>query len=194
MNEPKRREAKESTKEREENKNLLLLPRAAADRKFAYSGAWQRGITKCDINEAADKIGMPPEEVEEWVKYMTQVGWQFSTGKPINGRNFRRSLRMWHRMEPIVRASYERIAKRRSSRSAEKAVIEEQMREKQAKQAEASRAEAAKKRENWELCEERCALYHPVYGCCGQIPCPPALAARPHPPEECPKFVRKEGQ
>ena len=159
----------------------------------AGSEAWKRGITKLMLVEAADKIGMDDDEVCEWLKYMDEVGWTLNDGVPVTARNFRRPLRMWHRVKGEVDAKHTRGGTSRM----------EQLREdglKRQRQAAQSRRESEScKPEAWVLCRERCAMYNrlekcPVAFCRAGYVTPPQLRDRPCPPEECPRFAALDGE
>lgn len=182
-----KREEKRTRKE-EIRENPQPQPRARelpVDGVEIHRGAYDRGITRYDIEVAAERIEMPAVEVNAWQDYMDEVGWTFADGLPVNGRNYRRSLRMWHRMEG-------EIAARRRPRGR---LADEVDTLKRRKEAERKRLEeAAANPGAWELCEERCANYVAGFGCKCKVRIPPALQPRPIPPEECPLFKAKESE
>ena len=148
----------------------------------ALMEAWDRGIIRQDLMQAAVKIGMTDAELEAWLKYMSEVGWRFTTGGFVNGRNFRRSLRMWHKMEAIIN---ERGSSRREAKAEQK--------RREAEEAEKQRLKsAAMDPGSWELCKERCAFAKEPMGCACKMKIPPSAFARPIPPQECPNFRAKE--
>ena len=52
-----------------------------------------------DVVAASMRIkGMTKGEVKAWIEYMDEVDYCFTTGRQINRRNFRRSMRMFHEM------------------------------------------------------------------------------------------------
>ena len=67
------------------------------------SKCWNLGITPLMLVEAADKIGMDDDEVNDWLKYMDEVGWTFYNGNAVTARSFARccwavrSRRSWSR-------------------------------------------------------------------------------------------------
>ena len=156
------------------------------------SKCWNLGITPLMLVEAADKIGMNDDEVNDWLKYMDEVGWTFNNGNAVTARNFRRPLRMWHKMKCRVEAS----------QSCGMGRID-QLREdglKRQRQAAQSRRESEScKPESWELCRERCAMYNGGDDarcgfCRAGFRTPPQLRDRPCPPEECPRFAAFDGE
>ena len=134
-----------------------------------------------DFEESASKLGMGAAEAKAWIGYMEQVGWAFTNGRPVNGRNFRRPLRMWHLTER------EMAAERGSSAD------DEERRAKEAAAERKRRAEVAADPAAWELCRERCANAKERGGCACGVACPPAHLPRPVPPQECPRFAAKGG-
>ena len=148
----------------------------------ALMEAWDRGIIRQDLMQAAVKIGMTDAELEAWLKYMSEVDWTFTDGGKVNCRNFRRSLRMWHKTEA-------RISERGSSKREAKA----EQKRREAEEAEKQRLKsAAMDPGSWELCKERCAFAKEPMGCAFGMKIPPSAFARPIPPQECPKFKPKE--
>ena len=145
--------------------------------------AYNRGITRKDLKATANLVGMSAQEVNEWQKYMVACGWRFTTGVKVNCINFRRSLRMWHRMEDIIRAE-------RMGRTA--VDIRNEAVERQEKSKLKGLAQLAKVNPSlWALCRERCANSD-TCGCKCGIKVPPDLQLpRPHRPEECPHFMER---
>ena len=156
--------------------NSVDNPRLSA----AWQHAWQRGILEADLAKCAALVGMSAAEVNDWLLYMESVDWKFSTGGKVTWRNFRRSLRMWHKIQ-------ERIDEKKSRREENRRVHREQRRD----EAEQKRlAKLAAKPESWALCIERCAFARECGGCTRGVKVPPAHQPRPIPPEECEGFVR----
>ena len=145
--------------------------------------AWERGITRNDLEDAAENIGMSAAEVNEWLEYMETIGWRMSNGYPVNGCNFRRPLRMWHKIEERIKARRERRGGS-AEREAEKrrAAEVERMRK---------MYEDSKKPASWTLCNERCAFAE-VCGCAKKHLIPPQLRSYPIPPQDCDGFEPKE--
>ena len=145
--------------------------------------AWERGITRNDLEDAAENIGMSAAEVTEWLEYMETIGWRMSNGHPVNGCNFRRPLRMWHKIEERIKARRERRGGS-AEREAEKrkAAEVERMRK---------MYEDSKKPASWTLCNERCAFAE-VCGCAKKHLIPPQLRSYPIPPQDCDGFEPKE--
>lgn len=142
------------------------------------------------LREAARRIGMTDAEVRGWVGYMEEVGWAFANGKPVDECNFRRSLRMWHVVEQS-KAYAAPPGGRASSRAEEVRRLAEAGEARRVAQEEASRRALAREASAWVLCAERCAHCAGVL-CARGMAIPPQLRARPVPPEECPRFTRKE--
>ena len=148
----------------------------------ALMEAWERGIIRQDLMQAAVKIGMTDAELEAWLKYMSEVDWTFTDGGKVNCRNFRRSLRMWHKTEARIS---ERVGSRREAKAEQK--------RREAEEAEKQRLKSAAMDPGaWELCKERCAFAKEPMGCAFGMKIPPSAFARPIPPQECPKFKPKE--
>ena len=148
----------------------------------ALMEAWDRGILRTDLRNAAASIGMTADEANAWLKYMHEVDWTFTDGGKVNCRNFRRSLRMWHKTEARIseRGDFKREAKAEQKR-------------REAEEAEKQRLKsAAMDPGSWELCKERCAFAKEPMGCAYGMKIPPSAFARPIPPQECPKFKPKE--
>ena len=151
------------------------------------SKCWNLGITPLMLVEAADKIGMDDDEVNDWLKYMDEVGWTFNNGNAVTARNFRRPLRMWHKMQCRVEASQSRGMGRIDQ-------LREDGLKRQRQAAQSRRVSESCKPEAWELCRERCAMYNGGDDarcgfCRAGFRTPPQLRERPCPPEECPRFV-----
>ena len=143
--------------------------------------AWERGITRNDLHAAAEKIGMSAAEVGDWLEYMDDNGWTLRDGVRVNGCNFRRPLRMWHKVQ-------EQIDKRHSRR-------EQNRREHRRKQAEAERLRLLQKESakpsSWQLCNERCAFAKGCVGCGAEKPytIPPQLRSHRIAPEDCKGYL-----
>ena len=135
-----------------------------------------------DVVAAAAHIrGMTRDEAIDWIDYMDEVGYVFSTGQPINCRNFRRSLRMWHKTAVRIAADSPRKSREEERREAEARL----------EAAKRKRVEsAALKPEAWELCHERCANWRVGGGCACEKAIPPNLQNPPRPPEDCDRFER----
>ena len=142
--------------------------------------AYRRGILRTDLKDAANKIGMSAAEVNAWQHYMEEVAWRFTTGTRINYLNFRRSLRMWHKIEDKI--CEERMQNAAVDNNSEAA-----------KRLERSKlATLGMKAKNdpslWALCRERCENSD-TCGCKRGVTVPPdRQLPRPHRPEECPYF------
>ena len=149
-----------------------------------YPALWTHGILTRDVFDAALNIGMSPEEVIGWLKYMQEVGYVFKDGTPISLNTFRRSLRMWHKTEERLVANSPR-----RSMAEERRANEERLKELKRKSVE----NEAKRIESWELCIERCARFTEGKCKCG-VKIPPALWNPPRPPEECSRFARIGGE
>ena len=180
MNLLKEKDEKRSRKEERENQQQQQQQHQRAREGLAVhklsAEALRHGMTCKDLVAAANAIGMNAGEVNGWLRYMESVGWTFSNGAPVNGRNFRRPLRMWHMTE-------RRLAAERGSSGPSP---EEQ----QAKK-EAERLEAAAEPASWTLCNERCAFAEDC-GCAKKHLIPPQLRAYPIAPEDCKGFKPKE--
>ncbi|MBR3221481.1 MAG: hypothetical protein IKF72_04545 [Kiritimatiellae bacterium] len=190
----KENEEKRSRKEERENQQQQQRPatpsscgpyKSAEDARRAdlLNSAWNCGIVRRDLDDVAAKIGMDEAEVFDWLKYMDEVGWQMSNGQPVNAFNFRRPLRMWHKVQERIDGS--------------KARREQNRREHRQRQEEANQLRRAQKvaadPAAWELCRERCANAKERGGCACGVACPPAHLPRPVPPQECPRFAAKGG-
>ena len=190
----KENEEKRSRKEERENQQQQRLATPSSfchvdksvDNRRAnlLHQAWERGILVSDLHAAAERIGMSAAEVGDWLEYMDDNGWTLRDGVRVNGRNFRRPLRMWHKVQ-------EQIDKREAKRS-------QNRREHRIKQAEAERLrllqKAAAKPGAWQLCHERCAFAKKC-GCGLEKPylIPPQLRAHRIAPEDCKGYSPKEG-
>ncbi len=195
MSELKENEEKRSRKEERENQQQQRLATPSSfchvdksvDNRRAnlLHQAWERGILVSDLHAAAERIGMSAAEVGDWLEYMDDNGWTLRDGVRVNGRNFRRPLRMWHKVQ-------EQIDKRHSRR-------EQNRREHRRKQAEAERLrllqKEAAKPSSWQLCNERCAFAKGCVGCAAEKPyqIPPQLREHPIAPEDCKGYEPKEG-
>ena len=186
MNEPKENEEKRSRKEeREKQQQQLAREPFAVDAvdKRHLREAWAHGVVRKEIAEAAESIGMNAAEVNGWLNYMHNVKWRFATGGVVTGGNFRRSLRMWHKVQEQIDARNERLVTS-AEREAEK---------RKAAEAERMRKmyEDSKKPESWQLCNERCAFAKGC-GCEKKYLVPPQLRSYPIAPEDCKGFEPKE--
>jgi len=143
------------------------------------AGAFALGIIRSDLKFSAEKMGMTAEEVNAWITYMEDVDWTFSDGDRVNYRNFRRSLRMWHKVEEKMRA-------KRIAESAGLASSNNVIRGKMVEIAEQAKSDPSM----WALCRERCANACEC-GCRRGFRIPPDRhLPRPYTPEECPKFKK----
>ena len=185
MNLLKEREEKRGKREEERKPTTTTRVRELPDvDKSVYksSAAFTRGILYADVRMSAAYIGMTAEEVNGWLKYMRDVGWRFTTGYEVNGRNFRRSLRMWHFTQRRIN---ERGGTRREA--------EAERRRRAAEQAERQRMKAAAMNPgSWQLCIERCAFAKMPMGCKRGMTVPPFARKPPIPPEECPEYRARE--
>ena len=196
MNLAKEKEETERSKGKEVKEiSSSSRARGCLDRTLCGTGSkcWNLGITPLMLVEAADKIGMDDDEVNDWLKYMDEGGWTFYNGNAVTARNFRRPLRMWHRVKGEVDAKHTRGGTSRM----------EQLREdglkRQHEAAQSRRESASAKPESWELCRERCAMYNGGDDarcgfCRAGFRTPPQLRDRPCPPEECPRFAALDGE
>ena len=140
---------------------------------------------------------MTQEEACDWIDYMEEVDWVFANGAPVNNRNFRRSLRMWHKSEARVAALRRGEAmvvrmRHKANRFGGLGQNIEEMERIKAKIAADKHAKAMAADDAWTLCEERCAEFC-AEGCvkCKHCSVPPQLRVRPMPPEECIHFKSK---
>ena len=188
MNLLKENEEKRSRKEERENHHHHRARELQdVDVTTYVSAAWRRGITLKDLDEAALRIGMSADEVRGWLQYMDETNWTLKEGDKVNVRNFRRSLRMWHKVNGQIE---ERLTSRRGT-SAER---EDERRKEAARQKfDALKTKAAEDPKVWTLCRERCANAKECGGCekCHKIP-PALIPPRGFPPEECVDFKAKE--
>lgn len=147
---------------------------------------WQKaalhGISYKAVVQTSHKLGAPIPEVEAWLQFLDETGWVLSRGDAINGRNFRRSLRMWHIRETEMRNE-------RALKSADKSALAKAAEQERLK---AAASKAANDSGAWVLCNERCAKASGC-GCTCGFRVPPSAWTRPIPPEECPKFLPKGG-
>ena len=189
----KRKEAKEKVKRKPTTTTTACARGEVVDKSVDKSvrledidysaGAFALGIICSDLKFSAEKMGMTAEEVNAWLKYMDEVDWTFTTGDKVNYRNFRRSLRMWHKTEETIRAERKAAIEVRegcplpSKDLAAKKMVEI--------------AEQAKTDPSmWALCRERCANACEC-GCRRGFRIPPDRhLPRPYTPEECPKFKK----
>ena len=182
-----REKKQEKKQEKLRKENLLLPPRACEavgisldDIKLVVR-AIDHGITRVEIKECAAKVGMTADEVNAWLDYMDAVGFRYKNGDPVNGINFRRSLRMWHRFE---------VSKRDKQGQAGRGEIERATRDEIKLCALIARAKVDTSL--WELCRERCGNAVEC-GCrCGVAVPPDKQQPRPFAPEECEHFKAKE--
>jgi hypothetical protein len=188
MNELKEKnERKNQRKTRKENQQQQ--PRAREVKQVAVEfnpNAWDRGITCTALKETAEKMGMPIEEVNDWQRYMDITGWVFGSGSRVHGGNFRRSLRMWHKVA-------ERIKKEEGEGSGIRPnaadLAEKQRHDKVVELIRKARTDASL----WALCKERCwNVNKNGVGCCCGVEIPPDRdPERPLPPEQCYMFLGK---
>ena len=189
----KEREAKERTKEREEKENSSSSSSRAramvrTRQTWLPTSNHEWPFTVGDVYNAASAMGMPVEEANDWMDYMDQLGWRFKDNTFVTVRNFRRSLRMWHIIEPS-----KRWREGRGGRRDEKQTAAERGEKRNREAKAAQRASAAQSEKAWELCAERCSCFTPSAdgkpfkcSCCFALP--PNLRDVPCPPEECPGF------
>ena len=138
------------------------------------------------IYEAALDIRMSIEEANDWVDFMDETGWYLPKGEEVDSKNFRRSLRMWHKSVAKIEAQKEAILRR----SRRKLVNEVDYDALAKERAEKIRETKATDPAEWELCRERCTNCLECGGC-PSFRIPPQLRERPIPPEECPGFSRR---
>ena len=169
------REKQQQQRARELNATLEIRP---------LPSAFERGITRRDLVNAAVLNEMSAAEVMDWQRYMESVGWRLKDGVCVSWRNFRRSLRMWHKKQIEIDAR-----KDRRGGSAER---EAEKRKAAEKAKEAERVKAAAKPGAWQLCRERCAFAE-VCGCAKKHLIPPQLRSYPIPPQDCKDYEPKEG-
>lgn len=140
-------------------------------------------------------------DVKEWINYMEDVGWRFSTGDRVTKITCRRSLRMWIKMKERVTLQRMLAASKKQSIEAKQERLllknEAKRREEARKAAMIEEREAASMLcENWSLCQEQCAKYSVRGGkpfCAAGVKIPPQIAPRPYPPRECRLFKGVEG-
>ncbi len=186
MNLLKENEEKRSRKEERENR-LLRRTRELAefDSVEVLPSAFERGITRRDLVNAAIQLEMSAAEVMAWQRYMDFNEWRSKDGLPVTGRGFRRPLRMWHLKQAEIDARKERRGSS-AEREAEKRKAAERAKE-------AERVKLAAEPGAWELCWQRCKHAKAGGGCAAKCPFPPTLALpRPRPPEDCKGFEPKE--
>ena len=184
------KEMKEKKNQKEISKeNQQQPPRMRedfVDKIVDNSAAYARGITRKTLAEAAAKIGATVDEVNAWQAYMDESLWTFKDGSKVNWRNFRRSLRMWHKVEVNMR----RDRLRREAARKAWATRFDSTTEIAKKSAEIAH-QAGKDPSLWALCRERCALAS-ACGCKRGVRVPPdRQLPRPHRPEECPHFTER---
>ncbi|MBR1920666.1 MAG: hypothetical protein IJ829_01525 [Kiritimatiellae bacterium] len=185
MDQLKEKEEKRSKREVKEN---LLLQRRAREAGFRYADfgprcqfaldqLWGRGILNNDIWRTAGKLGMTKREVADWLLYLDDTGYVLGDGRPLTRLNFRRPMRMWHKVAVREGETGEAEAERSAAEPSPKR----------------SRALAlAEKPESWALCRERCKWAREGAGCAKGVKVPPDHAERPIPPEECPCFAERK--
>lgn len=144
-----------------------------------------------DVVAASMRIkGMTKGEVKAWIEYMDEVDYCFTTGRQINRRNFRRSMRMFHEMNKAkaLAVSHFHKAKHWTPIGCDYEEMERIKRNIEAKKLK----DALAAPNAWELCDERCANFC-ADGCpkCKHWSIPPQLRERPIPPEQCPHFKAK---
>lgn len=182
----KEREKKKNQKEQEKENQQQHRVCARARNDFAAeihvnSSAENNGISRRLIADAALKIGSTAAEVNAWLVFMDESGWMFKDGSTVNWRNFRRSLRMWHKTE-------ERMQSERGEAAA--------VHDREARQFNTKTAALVKKAKSdstlWALCRESCANCG-EHGCRRGVLIPPNhQLPRPCRPEECPKFTERK--
>ena len=139
----------------------------------------------------AQRFGKPLEAVDRWIKYQEETGWKFKDGTVITPLNFRRSLRMWYKLDMRFTAlAISRLHK--TQRLAQMGCDFEEMERIKKSIAEKKLKAALSEPNAWELCDERCANFC-ADGCpkCKHWSIPPQLRERPIPPEQCPHFKAK---
>ena len=114
---------------------------------------------------------VPPEFVRYWFGEMERRGWQMRDGRTVNAANWKYSLGSY-----FAHASDEERERIRRESLAPRRVLPEA---------------AVEASHDWRLCAERCANCREGGGCGRGVAVPPAWQARPHPPEECPRFAAK---
>ena len=184
MNHLKEREKKKNQKEQEKENHHHHPARAREvfiDRIVDNSTAYARGITRKDLAAAAEKIGASADEVNAWLAFMDEAGWIFKDCDKVNYKNFRRSLRMWHKTE-------ERMKSERGESDA--------VHDRETRQFDTKTAALVKKAKSdstlWALCRESCANCG-KHGCTRGVLVPPdRQLPRPCRPEECPKFTERK--
>lgn len=181
------KEIKERSKENREN-TATAAARVREGGKFSPTTRFpvKGGLTARHVYDAAAKMKMSRIEADAWIDFMHEVEWTLNDGVDVTSRNFRRSLRMWHRIE--ANCPWKR------DRRGNMAEAQEEGRERQQRAKASRRAEAARQESAWALCAERCAKFQPGKGfkcLCGHA-LPPDLRERPCPPEECDGFTPNE--
>ena len=111
MSDLKDKETKERTKERREKEKQPQQQRSKDSIVGGPHGEWKMSV----VYEAAYKMDIDPIVANKWVDYMDEVGWTQTDDVPITEKHFRRSLRMFGRMERKIAA---REARRRANREA----------------------------------------------------------------------------
>ena len=175
------KEDKERTKEKEENHHHHQRLIRAGTSDVCYGK-----IKMQKIYEAALDNRMPLEEANDWVDFMDETGWYLPKGEEVNAKNFRRSLRMWHKSVAKIEAQKAAILRRSRRNHVSEVDYDAQAKERANK----IRETKAKDPAEWELCRERCTNCLECGGC-PSFRIPPQLRERPIPPEECPGFARR---
>ena len=151
----------------------------------------ENALAAGDVYRACRQIGGTDRDADEWMTYMESIEWTFTTGLPINRRNFRRSLRMWVRTRENIEA-----------REAAKFARNPRENERRSREALEARKRLEKERFNrsffktekaWALCFEQCGNCAGA-GCMAGVGVPPAYSDRPYPPNECPQFMPRKGE
>ena len=123
------------------------------------------------VGAAESLMKIPGWYAAWWHRYMSAAGWRTNRGESVSRENWRPLLMTWWRNcrdEERERIRRESLAPRR--------VLPEA---------------AVEASHDWRLCAERCANCREGGGCGRGVAVPPAWQARPHPPEECPRFAAK---
>ena len=210
MNDLKERE-KEKNQKKDREKTTTTTPARAREDNWVHLREiekwngfnllyFKKHFNAFEINKIADKLEMSRAERIEWLKYIDSVGWCYPTGRKVTVLNCQRSMRMWKMV--AKRLIDEKRAK--ENKSASKGNASRNDYEVQKEREAARRVELATKRENWELCEERCkhcivcdainkftGEKFVVYSCLKGYKVPPPVRERPVPPEDCAGFQRK---
>jgi hypothetical protein len=191
MNQLKEKNKKKKQKELRKENQQPPQPRAREIDIEAIDyvpNAWLRGITRADLKKTAERIGMSAYEVNEWQKYMQICGWRFATCEHVNYINFRRSLRMWHKIEEQIRE--ERLKRGETYHDQCEAIAEVNHKRK----VQAVIIQSRVRPQMWALCKERCInVSDDGCGCLYGVKIPPDKHPdNPYPPEKCPHFQALE--